>query len=74
MKLLVDIGNTRIKWASLQSGPIESQSFTRSKTGIKASLNSNWKTLENISSIHVSNVAGEKIAQQLTEWTEKQWA
>jgi len=73
MKLLVDIGNTRIKWASLQFGPIESHSFTRSKTGIKASLNSNWKTLENISSIHVSNVAGDKIAQQLTEWTEKQW-
>ncbi|MDC9724650.1 MAG: type III pantothenate kinase, partial [Gammaproteobacteria bacterium] len=73
MKLLVDIGNTRIKWARIESSPIESHSFNRSKTGVKASLNSHWKSLEGITSVHVSNVAGDKIAQQLTEWVEKQW-
>ena len=74
MKLLVDIGNTRIKWTCIESGGLtESQSFNRSKTGIKASLNNQWKTLKDISSIYVSNVSGDKIAQQLTEWTEKQW-
>jgi len=73
MKLLVDIGNSRIKWALIDSGPIESHIFNRSKTGVKASLNTHWKSLEEISAIYVSNVAGEKIAEQLTEWTEKQW-
>ena len=73
MKLLVDIGNSRIKWAILQVGALESHSFTRKKTGIKSSLKSEWKALEDITSVHVSNVAGDKIAQQLTEWTEKQW-
>jgi type III pantothenate kinase len=74
MKLLVDIGNTRVKWATLEKGdPIESQHFTRKKTSIKSSLTSEWKTLKDIDSIHVSNVAGDKIAQQLTEWTEKKW-
>ena len=74
MKLLVDIGNTCVKWAVLEKGgPIESQSFTRKKTTIKSSLTSEWKALEGIESIHVSNVAGDKIAQQLTEWTEKKW-
>lgn len=74
MKLLIDIGNTRIKWACIGStGLTESQNFTRSKTGVKSLLNKHWKDLKKISSIYVSNVAGDKIAQQLTEWTEKQW-
>lgn len=74
MKLLVDIGNTRVKWAILESGRLsDSENFTRSKTGIKASLNSNWKKLENIKEIFVSNVAGETIKKQLEDWTKKQW-
>lgn len=74
MKLLVDIGNTRVKWALLEEGgAIESQPFTRKKTSIKSSLTSEWKALKNISSIHVSNVAGDKLAQQLTQWTETKW-
>lgn len=73
MNLLVDIGNTRIKWAFLESSPIKSQQFVRKKTGVKSSLNSEWKTLNGINAVYVSNVAGDKIAQQLTEWTEKQW-
>jgi len=74
MKLLIDIGNTRVKWAILESGHLgESDNFIRSKTGIKASLNSHWKKLENISDVFVSNVAGETIAQQLEDWTKKHW-
>ena len=74
MKLLVDIGNSRVKWTTMDnSGLNESQSFDRNKSGIKASLNKVWKTLSEIESVYVANVAGEKIAAQLTEWTEKQW-
>lgn len=74
MKLLIDIGNTNIKWACIESGKLgDSQSFTRKKTGIKSSLNTQWKSLSNVTAIFVSNVAGDKIEQQLTEWTEKQW-
>ncbi len=74
MKLLLDIGNTRIKYALLDSGRLtDSTSFARSKTGIKAALNSQFKTTKDITAVFVSNVAGEKIVQQLTEWTEKKW-
>jgi len=74
MKLLIDIGNTRVKFAFLESGRLaDSQTFARSKTGIKASLNSHFKGVEGIESIFVSNVAGDKIATQLTEWAEKKW-
>jgi type III pantothenate kinase len=74
MKLLVDIGNSRVKWATLdKEGLSPSQSFQRSKTGIKASLNKAWKSLEDIKAVYVANVGGDKLGQQLSEWTEKHW-
>ena len=51
----------------------DSQHFSRPKTGIKAALNKAWKSLEGIEAVFVSNVAGDKIAAQLTEWVDKQW-
>jgi type III pantothenate kinase len=59
MKLLVDIGNSRVKWTTMDNNGLEeSHSFDRNKSGIKASLNKEWKTLSEIESIYVANVAG----------------
>lgn len=74
MILLVDIGNSQIKWTTIQSKVLaDSQHFSRPKTGIKAALNKAWKSLDDIEAVFVSNVAGDKIAAQLTEWSDKQW-
>jgi len=74
MKLLVDIGNSRIKWASIDDNGLNGgQSFQRGKTGIKAALNKAWKQLNDVEAVYVANVGGDKLATQLTEWTEKQW-
>lgn len=74
MILLVDIGNSQIKWTTIQSKVLaDSQHFSRPKTGIKAALNKAWKSLDDIEAVFVSNVAGDKIAAQLTEWIDKQW-
>lgn len=74
MILLVDIGNSQIKWTTIKSKVLaDSQHFSRPKTGIKAALNKAWKSLEDIEAVFVSNVAGDKIAAQLTEWIDKQW-
>ncbi|MBD3635155.1 MAG: type III pantothenate kinase [Methylophaga sp.] len=74
MKLLVDIGNSRVKWATLdKSGLNDSHSFQRAKSGIKAALNKAWKNLSEIQAVYVANVGGEKLAEQLSEWTQKNW-
>jgi len=74
MILLVDIGNSRVKWTTIKSKVMaDSENFPRSKTGIKMALTKAWKNLEGITAVFVSNVAGEKPASQLTEWVEKNW-
>jgi type III pantothenate kinase len=75
MKLVVDMGNTQIKWGLLESGKLtETDSFKRNKTSIKASLNKAWKTLSDIDEVLVSNVSGDKFAEQLSQWTQDNWA
>lgn len=74
MNLLIDIGNSRIKWATLDDkGLSETQFFDRKPTGLKTQFNKIWKPLKSVETIWVSNVAGDKIATQLTEWIEKNW-
>ncbi|AFJ01791.1 Pantothenate kinase type III, CoaX-like protein [Methylophaga frappieri] len=73
MKLLVDIGNSRIKWATLDGKKMSATQDFERKSGIKAQLTKHWKSLEHIESIWVANVAGEKMASQLSEWANKKW-
>lgn len=74
MKLLVDIGNSRVKWSWLDDKGLQpGDFFIKTKTGIKVGLTRAWKSFTLPSEIIVSNVAGDKIAQQLTDWTEKNW-
>ena len=74
MNLLIDIGNSRIKWAILDDKELSASAFLERKTtGLKTQLNKAWKPLKNIEAVWVSNVAGEKVALQLTEWCEKNW-
>lgn len=74
MILLADIGNSRIKWARLKGGkPVEIDAIARGKTGIKRSLSKAWKGFENVERVVVANVGGEKVADQLTEWTQNYW-
>lgn len=74
MILLVDIGNSRIKWARLSGGkPAEVDAVIRDKTGIKRVLSKVWKDLDKVERVVVANVGGPKIAEQFKEWTENCW-
>ncbi|CAB1275671.1 type III pantothenate kinase [Candidatus Nitrosacidococcus tergens] len=74
MILLVDIGNSRIKWAQLRGNrPAEFDSITRGKTGIKRDISRVWKDLKDINRVVVANVGGDRIGDQLTECTQNYW-
>lgn len=74
MIILLDIGNSRLKWASMAGKKISAmQSFTGSRAGIKGALNKQFKNIHNVEQIYVANVAGDKFASQLTEWTQAHW-
>ncbi len=73
--LLVDCGNSRIKWCWLSErrlGDIES--IDQIKKGVPARLFKSWQKHPAPRKVVVANVCGDDVAQALREWIDTQWS
>ena len=74
MRLLIDIGNTRLKWAVLKEGMLGKQhSFRYQQEYLPDQLFSHWSTLISPAGVHVASVAGEQITNGLRQWVAIHW-
>lgn len=74
MILVVDIGNTRIKWAYSRNGVLEKVDGALLETpGEGGAWQTKWLAIEHPRRIVVANVAGQAIAEQLQCWTQRVW-
>ena len=75
MNLLVDVGNTRIKWASQLDRCLLSTEAAehRNHEDLSTLIGRCWLHLEPPGRVIVSNVAGERIEQALINWTRGAW-
>jgi type III pantothenate kinase len=74
--LLVDIGNSRIKWASLIKGRLEHRGNAprgKDKDAFAADLEQQWRKVKKPGAIVVSNVAGSAFADALSAWSLERW-
>jgi type III pantothenate kinase len=65
MAVLVDIGNTRIKWASLENGRLASRGTTMHRGSLEVAIAAFDAALPPNPRIVASNVAGEALAKRL---------
>jgi type III pantothenate kinase len=69
MILLVDIGNARLKWGSLiEEQFIYGGACYYTESDIIQVIETIWRGLPAPSAVYISNVAGEKIAQSVSQW------
>ena len=69
MKLLLDIGNSSVNWASEKESKFLSQgSFLYDKNNFESSLQENISITKNTSKILISNVAGLNIFNSLNSF------
>jgi type III pantothenate kinase len=74
MKLLVDAGNTRIKWAVDTHGQFEFCGAHEYKQFEFVTLaNEIWHDLTAVSKVCVANVAGDDMQQQIADWVNFNW-
>ena len=74
MNLLVDIGNTCIKWAVENNTVLGPQkAFLYRQTKLPEQLNEHWKSIPLPGQVLVSNVAGKDIREVLTAWVKDRW-
>ncbi|HET9031629.1 MAG TPA: type III pantothenate kinase [Dokdonella sp.] len=68
MKLLVDFGNTRLKWAIWKDAKHSMGGvFAHADTSLEAALSSNWAALGQPEAILVASVVNAELEQQLSE-------
>ena len=72
MHLLVDIGNTRIKWGLWQTSRlIEQHAFSWQSETFATQLDTQWKNI-NAVSVTVCSVASDEINQSIADWCHQQ--
>lgn len=74
MMLMIDMGNSAIKWACLRQNVLSPQQRIVYNEHLEAMLTQAWLGLEKPSQgVWVSNVAGPQKAEILTQWVKKNW-
>jgi len=74
MILLLDAGNTSVKWGGCEAGDIVmSGSFIHSGNNVNDLADISWSELQIPAGVYIANVAGEDMAEQLSGWIERQW-
>lgn len=71
--LLVDIGNTSLRWAVLEGDVCGEMRTVRHFGGLPIDLHAAWETLTPPRQVYVANVAGETIAAALTQACRSRW-
>lgn len=74
MNLLVDVGNSRIKWRTqdqVQAGTMRAVAYDKDNAG--ACLDLHWRDLQPPACVWVANVAGEGVARELCNWINVHW-
>lgn len=74
MILLLDAGNSRLKWAILRNGHFEhGGALERTGDAVKELASAAWGELDAPESILVANVAGEPLRRALNSWVKRHW-
>ncbi|WP_455201911.1 type III pantothenate kinase [Kaarinaea lacus] len=76
--LLVDVGNSRLKWNVWQLGSEQfsrkTQYVTHGEQSIRQLLDDQWGAIEDgIQKVFVANVAGDKVATDIKNWCIDRW-
>ena len=73
MQLLIDIGNTSLKWAPCESGAVGAMHSVRHHGGLPIDLQAAWEDLPTPEQVIASNVAGTALADALTRSCHARW-
>ncbi|MFT5350841.1 MAG: type III pantothenate kinase, partial [Gammaproteobacteria bacterium] len=75
MKFLVDIGNSRIKWAQYRHNSLRScDACAYDKGHLIGSIDPYWRELSRPTQVFVSNVAGDALATEISAYVDKIWS
>ena len=73
-RLLIDIGNSRIKWCFAEKKQLTpQQALSWQFDSLENIFSTTWNYIPSPDEIWVANVAGQRVAEKLTQWTQRHW-
>lgn len=73
MKLVVDVGNSRVKWARIDDDQLDSGSHFERREPLVPVLDARWAGLEAPVEVLISSVAGPGFDARLEQWMVERW-
>ena len=73
MDLLIDIGNTNLKWAQCQAGVVGEMQTVRHHGGLPIDVHAAWEYLDTPRRVLVGSVGGEAVANALKRTCRSRW-
>jgi type III pantothenate kinase len=73
LHLLIDVGNTNLKWASLDAGRLGEMRTVRHHGAVPIDLHAAWEALETPEQVLVGNVGGGAVAEALARACRSRW-
>lgn len=73
MKLVVDIGNSRLKWSTVDDGPWHPGQSVALEKDLGSLFDSCWRDMDPPESALVANVSGQDTAERLRTWMRERW-
>ncbi|MBI1425438.1 MAG: type III pantothenate kinase [Gammaproteobacteria bacterium] len=72
--LLVDVGNSRVKWALHDGKALHVSGFTHRDQDLSSLLTRHWKDLASPQRVIIASVTSEARKQQLADWIRQHWS
>lgn len=73
MKLLVDLGNSRIKWARMEGGRLKPGRYAERREPLEVLLDELWSAIELPSAVMISSVASSAVDASIERWIVDHW-
>ena len=73
MMLLVDIGNTQVKWVLADAKSWRVERFILNPVGFDTQLDAAWRALPTPGKIYASSVVGSDYIDRLSDWCQRHW-
>lgn len=73
MKLVVDVGNSRMKWARVGASGLESGTAVARREPLENTLDAHWPGPEKPAAVLISSVAGARFNARLERWVLARW-
>ena len=74
MQLVIDVGNSRLKWNTAKAGQLLGETHKHAwRQDLTKVFDNEWQTLTDVEAVWLANVGGTSVTENIVNWSLKHW-